>query len=113
MTPATWDDVQATLLAQECGTVLDLPKTSLPTPQSAGARASFGLPVGQSADWRFPPDAQCRGLHVQDFGTDWRAHIDRVHPDCDLIEHIRYDAPAFGAIAMIVLAVLLIAGSRP
>jgi hypothetical protein len=111
-TPATWDDVRAALLDQPCGTVIAYAKTSLPAPSSAGAIASVGLPVGQTADWRFPPDADCRGLHVQDFGDTWHAHIDRVHPTCDLLEHIRQDAPNFGLVAAVVLIVVLLWGSK-
>ena len=39
------------------------------------------------------PDAACRGLHVHEFGDRWEAHLDRVHPACDLVEHLRQDAP--------------------
>lgn len=90
--PASWSDVRASLFAS--GGTLDVPLADIEHPRDAGATDSIGLPRGQSEDWRFPPDAACRGLHVQRFGDTWRAHIDEVHPSCSLIGHARRDAPA-------------------
>lgn len=89
----TWDEVHARLAAELAGTVVVVPKAEIEPPASAGAKRSFGMFVGQTADWRFPPDAQKRGLHVEDFGDAWRAHLDEKHPDCDLLEHVRRDVP--------------------
>lgn len=65
----------------------------MPDPRVCGAELSVGWPTGQRSDLRFPPDAACRGLHVHRFADRWEAHLDRVHPDCDLLEHLRQDAP--------------------
>lgn len=89
---SAWGSVLLRMTAQS-GVRLRYPKASLPHPREAGARPSIGLPVGQTADYRFPPDHECRGLHVQEFSDHWLVHLDRVHPACDLMEHLRQDAP--------------------
>lgn len=88
-----WNAVYDEVAKHPSGTRLRFPKWSLPHPQEAGAHVSVGLPLGQSADYRFAPDDACRGLHVQDFGETWIVHLDRVHPACDVVEHVRQDAP--------------------
>ncbi len=93
----TWDDVRAVLAASAYHRVVVVPKTSLPLPWDVGALRSIGLPRGQTADWRFPPDQACQGVHVQDFGDTWHVHLDIVHPTCDLLGHLRADAPRLGA----------------
>ena len=78
---------------------------------SGGLTLSLGLPYGQVADHRLRY-ANCVGLHVRDFGAYYEAHLDRVHPVCDLVEHLRQDAPgtyiasgtALGALAALVLS---------
>lgn len=88
-----WTSVYGHLLQQPAGAVVRVTKGALPDPRLHGATPSVGWPAGQSADFRFAPDAACRGLHVHEFPDRWEAHIDRVHPDCDLVEHLRQDAP--------------------
>lgn len=66
----------------------------IPHPTLAGAEPSLGLPAGQTEDWRFGPSLDGRGVHVQLVGGLWRVHVDRVHPDRSLLEHIRQDAPS-------------------
>ncbi len=88
-----WTTVYDEVSAHEPGTRVRYPKSWLPHPREAGAHVSVGIPVGQQGDYRFAPDASCRGLHVQDFGDDWIVHLDRVHPACDVVEHVRRDAP--------------------
>ena len=99
LTPGTWDEVRKVLTSSEYHRVLVLPKASIEDPGSAGALRSIGLPRGQTADYRFPPDAACQGVHVQDFGDTWHVHLDIVHPRCDLLGHVRADAPRLGAYA--------------
>jgi hypothetical protein len=89
----TWDDVHDELARRPPRTVLPLARGAIPDPRTLGARESIGLPRGQGADLRFPPDAACRGLHVQAFPDRWEAHLERVHPECDLLGHLRRDAP--------------------
>lgn len=88
-----WSTVRMRLEQFPSGTVLRYVKASLPHPRDAGAVVSVGWPVGQLADFRFAPESDCRGMHVQDVGSHWAVHLDRVHPDCSLIEHARQDAP--------------------
>ena len=88
-----WSNVRAQLERFPSGTVLRYLKATLPHPRDAGAAVSLGWPVGQLADFRFAPESDCRGMHVQDVETHWAVHLDRVHPDCSLIEHARQDAP--------------------
>jgi hypothetical protein len=90
----TWRDVHDELARRPPRTVLPVDLGALPDPRALGARESIGLPRGQEADLRFPPDAACRGLHVQAFPDRWEAHLDRVHPECDLLGHLRGDAPS-------------------
>lgn len=87
----SWADARALLLAN--GGTIDVLVADIEHPRKAGATSAIGLPVGQSEDWRFPPDAACTGLHVQRFGDKWRAHVDDVHPDCSVVDHARTDAP--------------------
>jgi hypothetical protein len=80
------------LASEPSGTRLRLEKHLAEHPTDGGLRPSVGLPVGQTADFRLRlPD--CRGLHVQDFGTHYEAHIDQTDPQCDLVAHLRDDAP--------------------
>ncbi len=89
----TWNDVHDELARRPPRTVFPLARGALPDPRALGARESIGLPRGQRGDLRFPPDAACRGLHVQAFPDRWEAHLDQVHPECDLLGHLRRDAP--------------------
>jgi hypothetical protein len=91
MSEWTWQAVHDSLAEHPARTVMPFPKAWLPDPRTAGASVSVGVPHGQIADYRFPPDAECRGLHAQDFGTEWRVHLDRVHPSCDLVGHFVRD----------------------
>ncbi len=88
-----WEYVRSFALAHP-GQSVRTWKGLIAHPRDAGAYASIGLPVGQEADFRFPPEHDCRGMHVQSFGAEWVVHIDQVHPTCDVGEHLRRDAPA-------------------
>ncbi len=88
------------------GTYVRFPKHALPNPREAGARVSVGLPVGQLADYRFPPDRGCTGIHVHEHHDHWAVHLDRVHPDCDVIEHVRRDAPDMWCLSGAVLGAM-------
>ena len=88
----TWSAVADRLSGEAPGTRLGVEKYVAQHPKDGGLLPSIGLPVGQSADFRLKlPD--CRGLHVQDFGTHYEAHIDQTDPACDLVGHLRNDAP--------------------
>ena len=94
MTPAAvWCVVRSQLELLPAGTVRRYRKALISHPRDAGAVLSLGWPVGQLADYRFAPEPDCRGMHVQDVGDHWAARLDRVHPDCNLLEHARQDAP--------------------
>jgi hypothetical protein len=94
MSPAAmWTAVRSQLELLPAGTVRRYRKQLISHPRDAGAALSLGWPVGQVADYRFAPESDCRGMHVQDIGDHWAAHLDRVHPDCSLLEHARQDAP--------------------
>jgi len=88
-----WLQVFAQVEQHPPRTPVRIEKAGLPHPRDAGARVSVGIPRGQIADFRFPPDHRCRGLHVQDFGDHWQVHVDEVHPACDVLDHLRVDAP--------------------
>lgn len=78
-------------LSLERDAIVEIDKTLIVHPGVVGAVRSHGWPRGQLADWRFPPDSDCRGLHVHEFELVYRAHVDEVHPECSLVEHIRRD----------------------
>lgn len=107
-----WKNVYESLVPAAVGARKAIPKHGVPHPRGAGAVPSLGLPVGQLRDWRFPPDHCCRGLHVHEYSDRWEGHLDRVHPNCDPVDHIRRDAPelwmtggaALGAVAGIAVA---------
>lgn len=86
-----WPDVYRALLEEPHGATLTVARSSLPPPTSAGAAPSHGLGAGEH--YRFAPDPKCRGLHVRTAGDAYEAHLDRVHPDCSIVGHLRADAP--------------------
>lgn len=86
----TWADVRTQVSP---GQFVVVPVDAIAHPRDVGATEGSGLPRGQSADWRFPPAPDCTGLHVQRFGDLWEAHVDRVHPKCSAVDHLRHDAP--------------------
>jgi len=102
----TWQDVHSELALQPPRTVIVLMRDALPDPRALGALVSIGLPCGQQADLRFAPDASCRGLHVQEFTDRWEAHLDQVHPKCDLLRHLQRDAPAALVAIVVVMGTL-------
>jgi hypothetical protein len=89
---AWWVYVREAALAVPGGR-LQVAKYAVPHPRDAGAYVSLGLPAGQDADYRFAPEHDCRGIHVQSFGDFWLVHVDVVHPECSVAEHVRRDAP--------------------
>lgn len=98
----SWQDVVDLLGEHPWRTRVQVPKGHLPHPQAAGMTPSSGLPEGQVADYRYLLDGGI-GLHVKDFGTHYEAHLDEVHPDVDVVEHLRQDAPHVyvgGAVAL-------------
>jgi len=109
-----WDQVIAMLAAKPAGTRIRFEPHMVAHPLDAGFRRSIGLPAGQRSDFRLTlPD--CRGLHVQDFGTHYEAHLDRTDPECDALLHLQKDAAGAyvaGATALGALFGLLI-GKRP
>jgi hypothetical protein len=42
---------------------------------------------------------------VQAFADRWEVHLDQVHPECDLLGHLRRDAPA-ALVAIVVVGTL-------
>jgi hypothetical protein len=95
----SWDQVRKELTQSPYHRTIVIPKDAIADPASAGALRSIGIPRGQSGDYRFPPDASCQGVHVQDYGDSWHVHLDLVHPACGVLAHVRADAPRLGAYA--------------
>jgi hypothetical protein len=109
-----WPDVVLFLARNPAGSVLRLLKGVLPHPKTFGMTTSIGLPEGQRADYR-KRLASGAGFHVKDFGAHYEAHLDRVHPDLNLVEHLRVDAPGTfiaGGAALGALAGLALGGSK-
>ncbi len=89
---SSWRGVVRVLRQYAPRAVVRIEKGVLSHPRGAGMSPSIGLPEGQVADFRLAL-ANGGGLHVKDFGTHYEAHLDEVHPDIDLVEHLRRDAP--------------------
>lgn len=100
----SWADVYYALAKAPPGTSLAVKKSDIARP--VGALPSVGIGAGEH--YRFPPDKQCRGLHVRDEGGDsYDVHLDQVHPDCSVVSHLREDAPAlFVALGAVIGGVL-------
>lgn len=102
---SSWTGLVRVLRRYQPRTIFRCGKGILPHPLVAGMSRSIGLPEGQGSDYRLVL-ADGAGLHVKDFGTHYEAHIDEVHPDVNVVEHLRRDAPgvfvasgaAFGAV---------------
>lgn len=107
-----WPEVAAVLATKPPGTTLQIDKAAIVAPADAGAVRSPGLPRGEDVSWRFPPSITCQGLHVREYPAVYVAHLDRVHPDCDLVEHVAQDAPELVAGAIIGGFVGLVVGGR-
>jgi hypothetical protein len=88
-----WPDIATELATHPAGTRLRFHKSLVEHPRDAGMRPGVGLPVGQRADFRLTFRPECWGLHVQDFGDHYEAHIDQTDPGCDAIKHLQQDAP--------------------
>ncbi len=89
---SSWEDVLYALRGKPWRSAIRLRKGVLPHPLEVGMTTSTGLPVGQNADYRFVLQDGA-GLHVQDFGQHYEAHLDEAHPDVNLYDHFRKDAP--------------------
>lgn len=89
---STWTGLVCVLRGYQPRTIFRCEKGVLPHPLAAGMSRSVGLPEGQDSDYRLVL-ADGAGLHVKDFGTHYETHIDEVHPDVDIVEHLRRDAP--------------------
>lgn len=96
-----WSEVAAALAVKPPGATIQIDKATINPPAEAGAVRSPGLPRGEDVGWRFPPSITCQGLHVREYAAVYVAHLDRVHPDCDLVEHVAQDAPELVAGAVI------------
>ena len=102
----TWTQVANLLAQQPAGTRLRITKSWMEHPVDGGLRHGVGLPVGQVADYRLRlPD--CRGLHVQDFGEHYEAHLDQTDPACDAMQHLAQDAPVACVVGAAVVGGLL------
>ncbi len=102
-----WLDIANILTHRPAQTFVRVEKHQALHPRCAGFTHSIGIPRGQSADFRLTL-SDCRGLHVQDFGTHYEAHIDQVDPACGVVDHLAANAPemlvAAGAGALVGLA---------
>ena len=88
----TWREVAAALAAEPPGTIFRIAKHQVEHPSASALLPGIGLPFGQRADYRLRY-SDCSGLHVRDFGAHYEAHLDQVHPDCGIVDHLRRDAP--------------------
>lgn len=68
----SWQSVEGWLRAQPEGTMLRIPKSQIQHPVDGGAQRTIGLPVGQSADYRWAD------LFVQEFPHCYEAHVGKA-----------------------------------
>jgi hypothetical protein len=104
---AAWQHVTQFVTAPGLEGSVEVRTEDVPHPAFAGATASIGLWAWQTEDWRFPPSLDCRGVHVQLLGDIWRVHIDRRHPACGPVEHVRQDAPRVWSVGWAAIGTLL------
>lgn len=87
-----WSDVHQLLSREPHGARRTLRLGEVPRPEFEGAVRSTGL--GRALrHWRFPADDEGRGLHVLEHADRYVVHLDRVHPDRGLLDHLVVDAP--------------------
>lgn len=94
MTPmeTAWQHHIWQALRQPAGKNIRIEKRGLPPPAASGFYRSTGLPKGQLLDYRWAmPNG--RGIHLQDFGTHYGMHWDRVDPSVSIKGHLMQDAP--------------------
>lgn len=87
----TWEEVAERLCQEHQGSMVRLPKHLAQHPRDGGMRASIGLPVGQSADFRLALHNR-RGLHVQEFSGHYEAHLDSLDSTCTAMVHLQREA---------------------
>lgn len=108
----TWHEVARHLATLTPGTVLAFDKARIQHPRDGGLTPSLGLPVGQRGDWRYSYPS-CGGLHVRDFGRSYSAHLDRVNPNCNPVDHVMQDTPQIsGGAALGALIGLMLGRSK-
>jgi len=75
MKSLTWKQVAQLLEVQEPGTKLRLPRALTQHPADGGLSPTFGMPVGQRADYRLDHGGR-NVLFVRDFGTHLEARLE-------------------------------------
>lgn len=89
-----WSDVILALWPPDATQRMRIPKNQISHPLATkGMKPGIGLPEGQSNDYRLQLVPSNAGLHVKEFKNHYEAHIDKVHPAVNFVEHIRQDAP--------------------
>lgn len=97
--PELWNDIIAEVLVCDTMTVNKrLPDGSeVPHPSESGLfKRSIGERKGQKADWRASIPGSDRGVHVVEYESCYRIHVDRFDPYKKPIEHVIHDSPKTG-----------------
>ena len=88
---SSWQEVISQVLRQSAHRDIHLSKENLPHLESIGISRGWGIPRGQSADYRMPsPDG--RSIHIREYRDHYAAHWDEYDPATHLVQHIRCDA---------------------
>lgn len=93
-----WPDIVQAVLRRGPRQDIRVPKHSVNPPVTAGFKLAAGSPRGQRADWRLTL-ADCRDIHAVEFDTHFLVHFDEVAPSCNVVEHLRRDAPGWYRVA--------------
>lgn len=104
LTPLRWQNVASQLVTHREGVLVRLNPHQVEHPRDAGLVLSFGIPVGQRADYRLDLGDGTR-LAVQDFGTHYLARLERL-PSAAAFEKALQATPGTSVVGMIALGAL-------
>jgi hypothetical protein len=103
--PLRWAVVAALLRRQPLGSMVRLPPARVEHPRDGGLRLSFGVPVGQRADYRLDIGGG-QDLVVAEFSHGYEAHLEARPSLADLEKALR-DTPGGSVIGLIAAGALV------
>lgn len=92
--PISWGNLEIInrIVSAPEGKMWWIKKSKMVHPIFDGFRKSVGWPMGENSNWRLQlRDGSC--IHVREYDGHYTAHLDKVDPDVNLIDHLRKDFP--------------------
>jgi hypothetical protein len=87
-----WGKILNKLKNYPTGSFAKIQKSKIINPIYEGFSPSFGIPEGQTSDYRIElPNKKC--FHIREFDTYYDAHIDVISPNQSILGHLEKDAP--------------------